>query len=400
MERRIGHGILDALSGLPLFATAPLYRRWHHRWGATDDEVRGSMPGDEIVPRASFNATRAITIDARPEVVWPWIVQMGYRRAGFYTYAILDNAGYESADHILEQYQPPKIGDWVPMAKKVNDTTAFKVKAFEINEWLLWEKPDSTWAWKLIPLHAGRTRLISRLKARYAWEKPGTAIFTLVLLEFGDFPMMRRVLKGIKVRAERARRTAGREGEEGVASPLIVAKRGRVAVIEADADIRQSPEEVFDYCSDPEHEPEWNIRMKRIQKLTDGPVGLGARYRMEFTAGPPAIGEVVRFERPRSWQLVGGSRVLRSGWTGRVLPYGDGAHLALRMEVQLRGPLAPALPLVRRRMGSELKRDLATIKARLEGAERWHTPDLSLGPAAAQSIRGARTDERRERASP
>jgi hypothetical protein len=89
------------------------------------------------------------------------------------------------------------------MAKKVNDTTAFKVKAFEINEWLLWVKPDSTFAWKLIPLDGGRTRLISRLKQRYAWEKPGMAIFTLVLLEFGDFPMMRRVLKGIKVRAER-----------------------------------------------------------------------------------------------------------------------------------------------------------------------------------------------------
>ena len=210
-ERRIGHGILDALSGVPLFATAPLYRHWHQRWGATDEEVRGSMPGDEIVPKASFNATRAINIDAPPEMVWPWIVQMGYRRAGFYTYALLDNAGYESADRILEQYQPPKVGDWIPMYKKVNETTAFKVKAFEINEWLLWEKPDSTWAWKLIPLEGGRTRLISRLKARYGWEKPGMAFFTLVLLEFGDFPMMRRVLKGIKVRAERmsaARSTA------------------------------------------------------------------------------------------------------------------------------------------------------------------------------------------------
>jgi hypothetical protein len=202
-ERRIGHGVLDALSGVPLFATAPLYRHWHQRWGATDTEVRGFMPGDEILRRASFNSTRAITIDAPPEVVWPWIVQMGYRRAGFYTYALLDNAGYESADRILEEYQPPKIRGWVSMAKKVNDTTAFKVKAFEINEWLLWAKPGSTWAWRLIPLDGGRTRLISRLKQRYAWEKPGMAIFTLVLLEFGDFPMMRRVLKGIKVRAER-----------------------------------------------------------------------------------------------------------------------------------------------------------------------------------------------------
>jgi hypothetical protein len=202
-KRRIGPAILDALSGLPLFATAPLYRHWHLRWGATDEEVRGSMPGDEIVPKASFNATRAITVDASPELVWPWIVQMGYRRAGFYTYALLDNAGYESADRVLEEYQPPKIGDWMPMAKQVNETTAFRVKAFALNEWLLWEKPDSTWAWKLIPLDGGRTRLVLRLKARYAWERPGSAILTLVLLEFGDFPMMRRVLKGINVRAQR-----------------------------------------------------------------------------------------------------------------------------------------------------------------------------------------------------
>jgi hypothetical protein len=96
----------------------------------------------------------------------------------------------------------------MPMARKVNETTAFKVKAFETNDWLLWEKPDSTWAWKLVPLEGGRTRLITRLRQRYAWESPGTAILTLVLLEFGDFPMMRRVLKGIKVRAERMTRSA------------------------------------------------------------------------------------------------------------------------------------------------------------------------------------------------
>jgi hypothetical protein len=202
-KRRIGPAILDALSSLPLFATAPLYRHWHLRWGATDEEVRGSMPGDKIVPNPSFDATRAITIDAPPELVWPWIVQMGYRRAGFYTYALLDNAGYDSADRVLEEYQPPKVGDWMPMAKQVNETTAFRVKAFALNKWLLWEKPDSTWAWKLIPLDGGRTRLVLRLKARYAWERPGSAILTLVLLEFGDFPMMRRVLKGIKVRAQR-----------------------------------------------------------------------------------------------------------------------------------------------------------------------------------------------------
>jgi hypothetical protein len=98
----------------------------------------------------------------------------------------------------------------MPMASKVSETTAFKVKAFETSEWLLWEKPDSTWAWKLVALPAGGTRLITRLKQRYQWESPAMAVFTLILLEFGDFPMMRRVLRGIKARAERASSAGGK----------------------------------------------------------------------------------------------------------------------------------------------------------------------------------------------
>lgn len=197
------HSALDALSAIPIFATAPLYRRWHLRWGATDEEVHGPMPGDAAVPNASFNATRAITISAPPENVWPWIVQMGYRRAGWYTYDLLDNAGYRSSDRVLEEFQHPSIGDWVPMASKVNETTAFRVKAFETNRWLLWEKPDSTWAWKLTPLTETSTRLITRLKAVYQWKTPASALLTLVLMECGDFAMSRRVLRGIKSRAER-----------------------------------------------------------------------------------------------------------------------------------------------------------------------------------------------------
>ena len=99
----------------------------------------------------------------------------------------------------------------MPMAKTVTETTAFKVRSFETGRWLLWEKPDSTWAWQLIPRDGGHTRLICRLRQRYRWQTPGPALLTVVLLEFGDFPMMRRVLKGIKVRAERmsaARSTA------------------------------------------------------------------------------------------------------------------------------------------------------------------------------------------------
>ena len=202
-KRRIAWGLIDALSAVPLFLVSPLIRHWHQRWGATDAEVQGAMPGDDLVPKASFSATRAVTIAAPPELVWPWIVQMGYGRAGFYTYALLDNAGYESADQVLEELQHPKVGDRMPMAKKVNETTAFRVHSLEPNRWLVWSKPDSTWAWKLVPGSDGTSRMIVRLKQRYPWERPASALGTLGLLELGDFPMMRRVLKGIKVRAER-----------------------------------------------------------------------------------------------------------------------------------------------------------------------------------------------------
>jgi hypothetical protein len=208
-ERSLSRAALDALGGVPLFLCTPFHRRRHLRWGATDAEVAGPMPGDELVPNASFAATRAVTIGAPPEKVWPWIVQMGYRRAGFYTYALLDNAGYESADTVLEEFQHPEVGDWMPMASEVSETTAFRVAAFATDEWLLWSKPDSTWSWTLTALPGGRTRLVTRLKQRCQWESPGMAVFTLVLLELGDFPMMRRMLTGIKERAERLTREGG-----------------------------------------------------------------------------------------------------------------------------------------------------------------------------------------------
>jgi hypothetical protein len=139
-------------------------------------------------------------------------------------------------------------------------------------------------------------------------------------------------------------------------------------VIESEADIARSPEDVFDYCSDPMNEPQWNVKMKGVEKVAGGPFAIGTRYRMEFVTGPPVMSECVRLERPSVWELLGGSRVMRSGWRGRVLPSPGGAHLVLRMEIELRGPLKLGTPLLRRRMRPELERDIATIKATLEGA--------------------------------
>jgi hypothetical protein len=211
-ERHVLHGLGEVAVASPLFLFAPLYRRWHLRWGATDAEVAGPMPGDELVSEPSFNATRAITIAAPPEAVWPWLVQIGYGRAGWYSYDLLDNGARPSAERILPQYEEPNVGDWVPMWSKVNETTAFKIRAFDLYGWLLWEKPRSSWAWKFVPVEGGRTRLISRLKQCYEWRaSPGNALLTLILFEFGDFPMMRKLFLNAKRRAERLRlqNTAG-----------------------------------------------------------------------------------------------------------------------------------------------------------------------------------------------
>jgi hypothetical protein len=211
-------GFGDIAVASPLFLFAPLYRHWHVRWGATDTEIAARMPGDELVDHPSFITTRAITIDAPPEEVWPWLAQIGYGKAGFYSYDLFDNAGRPSAKRILPEHQHPAIGDWVAMAAKVNETTAFKIKELEPNRSMLWEKPHSTWAWKLEPLPDGRTRLVTRLKDRYSWQAdPANALLSLILFEFGDFPMMRKLLLGVKRRAEQSTLRSTQPTREGEA---------------------------------------------------------------------------------------------------------------------------------------------------------------------------------------
>jgi hypothetical protein len=149
--------------------------------------------------------TRALTINAPPEQVWPWIVQIGIGRAGFYSYDWLDNLGRPSANEILSEWQHPQVGDLAapmsPFTKSPTDATAFRVAGLEVNRWLLWEQRLSTWVWVLEPVGESRTRLVTRIRARYDWSGP-LAIVWLLLMELGDFPMMRKQLVGIKERAE------------------------------------------------------------------------------------------------------------------------------------------------------------------------------------------------------
>jgi hypothetical protein len=198
LVREIG----DVASDLPLFLTAPLYRGRHLRWGASAAEVASALPGDDLCARAQFRCTRAVTIDAPPEAVWPWLVQVGCLKAGFYSNDLLDNLGVPSARDIVKEFQRLEVGQWVSMAPTPTDATAFRVDSFAENHWLVWRKPDSTWVWTLTDIGSGRTRLVTRVRAFRDWKKPLGAVLSVLLMEFGDFAMMRRMLLGIKGRAE------------------------------------------------------------------------------------------------------------------------------------------------------------------------------------------------------
>jgi hypothetical protein len=161
------------------------------------------MPGDALVAVSHFTATRAVTVDAPPEAIWPWLMQVGFGRAGFYSYDLLDNLGRPSALTILAGWQRLGIGDLAaPMANPPSPTTSFVIADLDEPRTLVWAKPDSTWSWSLRPLPDGRTRLVTRLRQRYR-VRPG-GLLTVALAEFGDFPMMRKMLLGIKERAEAA----------------------------------------------------------------------------------------------------------------------------------------------------------------------------------------------------
>lgn len=204
LARQIGPVLVD----LPLFLVAPLRRRRHRTWGATEEEVAAAMPGDGLHPRAQYRSTRAITIAAPPDEVWPWLVQVGYRRGGWYADDLLDNFARPSARDIIPQLQDLHVGQWLAWVPWPSERSAFVVDGFVAPEWLLWRSPNRSWTWRLVPLPGGRTRLISRLDTVYEWSRP-LVLGTVLLMEVGDYPMMRRMLRGIRTRAEaRHRRLA------------------------------------------------------------------------------------------------------------------------------------------------------------------------------------------------
>ena len=175
-------------------------RPWQLRWGATEDDLIRAMPGDDIVGQPSFNATRAVTIHAPAENIYPWIVQMGVKRAGWYSYDLLDNLGRKSAERILAEHQNIQVGDLIPLSP--DGKQGMRVKDFRKNEWMLWwdKKGDSSWSWEIYPEGETHSRLVTRVRVKYRWFSPAIA-FNL-LIEFFDLLMMRKCMLGIRRRAE------------------------------------------------------------------------------------------------------------------------------------------------------------------------------------------------------
>jgi hypothetical protein len=181
-----------------------LYRRSLRRsiltWGATEAEVAANLPGDELLASADGVSTRAIEIGAPAKAVWPWLAQMGPSpRGGAYTYDWIENLlglNMHSTDRVLPEFQHPQIGDAIGLG-----ANRMRLERVEPEHVLAWRSEDGNWVWTFVlEEQHGRTRLISRNRFRLPTL---TARIGMLPMEPGSLVMERRMLRGIKQRAER-----------------------------------------------------------------------------------------------------------------------------------------------------------------------------------------------------
>jgi hypothetical protein len=175
-------------------------REWQMTWGATTEEVSRYMAGDELLEDPELNATRAVEIEAPPEQVWPWLVQMGWKKAGLYSFGRLDNGGMPSAEGIISEYQNLKVGDSIlPLLKVVEmepDRSMLWVFQKGAGPW-----QNATWSWGLYKTDSGHTRLVARLRQQYTFNSL-QEILTWAVVDPMEIFMMRTTLLGIKRRVE------------------------------------------------------------------------------------------------------------------------------------------------------------------------------------------------------
>jgi len=194
-----GTALSLGLASMAVVVYRLIIRPWHLRWGASDEEVARVMPGDELIPDAT-SATRAITIKATPEAIWPWLVQLGYGKAGWYSYDWIDNDFKPSADRILPEYQDLGVGDSILMMPAMGfETQAIDEPGSIVS---LLQDGSTSWCLGLYPSHDGSTRLVSRWRPRF--KRSLGNMLMLAVVEPGTFIMEQKMLRTIRDRVEAA----------------------------------------------------------------------------------------------------------------------------------------------------------------------------------------------------
>ena len=179
-------------------------RPWHLRWGTTDEETHRSMPGDDLIHSPDIAFTRAITINAPSPAVWPWLVQMGYRRAGWYSYDLFDNDGMH-VHQLIPELQTLAVGDVMPTGAdggfRVEAIDPARSLVLKIDRASVGHDLELSCVMTLDPIDDQRTRLVLRCRGKFDGfvEK----LWGRLLFDAGDFVMMRKMLLGIKERTER-----------------------------------------------------------------------------------------------------------------------------------------------------------------------------------------------------
>jgi hypothetical protein len=201
--------VMNVVAGIAVaFLTALVVARpWHTRWGSTGAELRATWPGDELVPRANYVLQHAVTIAAPPAAVWPWLAQLGQERGGFYSYSSLENLfglGIHNADRIHEEWQQLGVGDsifatpagWLGMRHRLG----WRVTRTDVPRLLVLEN----WGAFILEPKDGATRLIVRTRGGGPDRLLDLALapMGLIVFEPAHFLMQRKMLLGIKQRAE------------------------------------------------------------------------------------------------------------------------------------------------------------------------------------------------------